>query len=73
MGILEFERLMDRGNRAGLLERMDEMQRRYRLTCHACGSLFWIEGTLVKTSMFDGSLKGFRCPNCDQVVPWEKR
>jgi len=29
---------------------------------------------LVKTSMLDGSLKGFRCPgkNCGAIVPWEE-
>jgi len=73
VGIQEFERLVERGNRDGLLERMDEMQRRYRLTCQECRSRFWIEAALVKTSMFDGSLKGFRCPNCDEVVPWEQK
>jgi uncharacterized C2H2 Zn-finger protein len=50
------------------------MERRYFLKCPKCGGRFWIEPGLVKTSMFDGSLQGFRCPErkCGAVVPWEK-
>lgn len=72
-GIGEFKRLIERGNREGLFDRIAEMQRRYRLNCPECRCSFWIEPKLIKTSAFDGSLKGFRCPKCEQIVPWEQR
>ncbi len=72
-GIEEFKRLMERGNRDGLMERLEEMERHYRLMCPECGCKFWIEPKLIKTSTFDGSLKGFRCPKCEEIVPWKKK
>ncbi len=74
-GIEEFNRLIERGTRSGLLDRLEEMERRYRLTCPECGCKFWIEPKLIKTSGFDGSLKGFRCPqkDCEAIVPWRKK
>ncbi len=56
-------------------DRLREMEQRYRLTCPDCGRQFWIEPQLIETSMFDGSLKGFRCPqkDCEATVPWEER
>jgi hypothetical protein len=55
--------------------RIAEMERRYRLTCPECGNKFWAERELIKTSGFDGSLKGFRCPQkgCGAIVPWERK
>ncbi len=70
-GIEEFRRLIERGNREGLFERLAGMERCYRLSCPACGCKFWIEPKLIRTSSFDGSLKGFRCPKCRDTVPWE--
>ncbi|HVB32768.1 MAG TPA: hypothetical protein VNJ52_00130 [Patescibacteria group bacterium] len=72
-GIDEFARLIERGNRDGLAERLEAMEERYRLTCPDCGGEFWIESELIKTSSFDGRLKGFRCPKkgCGAIVPWE--
>lgn len=51
------------------------MERRYRLTCPKCGQEFWAEPKLIKTSVFDGVIKGFHCPkkNCDAVVAWEQK
>lgn len=72
-GIHEFKRLLERGSRNGAMGRLEEMQRRYRLNCPECGDGFWIERSLIKTSGFDGSLKGFRCPKCGEVVPWEEK
>ena len=74
-GIEEFNRLMERADREGLLARIKEMERRFRLTCPKCGCRFWIEPSLIKTSIFDGSFQGFRCPqkDCDAVVPWEEK
>jgi hypothetical protein len=35
----------------------------------------WTEPELAKTSLFDGSLQGFRCPakDCREVVPWKTK
>jgi len=73
-GVQEFQRLLQRTNNDSLLTRLKEMERRYRLTCPECGHEFWAEPLLIKTSVFDGGLKGFRCPkkDCDAVVPWEQ-
>lgn len=75
MGIATFRRLIERGERTGLLERLEEMERRYRLNCLECGHRFWVESELIETSAWDGSLKGFRCPgkDCEAVVPWRKQ
>ena len=72
-GIAAFSRLVENGEREDLWTRLRLMERRYRLRCHDCGTHFWIEPGLVKTSMLDGSLKGFRCPgkNCGATVGWE--
>lgn len=73
-GIGEFNRLIEQGERNGLPARIREMEIRFRLTCPECGYKFWIEPHLIKTSSFDGSLKGFRCPqkNCGATVPWRE-
>jgi|SRR5690348_5135472 len=73
-GIAEFNRLLENGEREDLPTRLKEMERRYRLTCSKCGTRFWAERKLVKTSGFDGSFKGFRCPQkgCEAIVPWEE-
>jgi transcription elongation factor Elf1 len=74
-GIAAFNGLVDRAASEDLWTTLKEMDRRYRLKCQECGSRFWIEPGLIETSVFDGSLKGFRCPqeNCDAVVAWEKK
>ena len=73
-GIGEFRRLLQQTNTESLLTRLREMERLYRLVCPQCGQEFWAEPKLIKTSVFDGGLKGFRCPkkNCDAIVPWEQ-
>ena len=73
-GIAEFNRLVERGERDGLSQRINEIESRFRLTCPECGNRFWAEPRLLKTSSFDGSLKGFRCPNkaCGAIVPWRQ-
>jgi hypothetical protein len=73
VGIEEFARLIERANRGGILDRLEEMENRYRLGCSECGCRFWIEQKLIKTSAFDGSLKGFRCPKCGEIVLWERK
>lgn len=74
-GIAEFDRLCERANHDGLIGRMEEMETRCRLTCPECGNKFWIEPGLIRTSGFDGSLKGFRCPKkgCGGLAPWKKK
>jgi transcription elongation factor Elf1 len=74
-GIAGFDRLTDGQDKSDLWTRLKEMEPRYRLRCPACGYRFWIEPRLAKTSMFDGSLQGFRCPEkkCGATVPWEKK
>lgn len=73
-GIAAFDRLVDKGDREDLWTRLEKTERRYRLKCPECGWHFWIEPDLVKTSMLDGGLKGFRCPgkDCGAIVPWEE-
>ena len=73
-GIATFNRLVERGSGEDLWTRIAEMERRYRLNCPECGCRFWIEPELAKTSIFDGSLQGFRCPqkNCRAIVKWER-
>ena len=74
-GIEEFRRLLQHTNNESLLTRLREIERRYRLTCPECGQEFWAEPKLIKTSVFDGGMKGFRCPkkNCDAIAPWEEK
>ena len=74
-GIVAFNRLIEKGESAGLLSRLEQMQRRFRLTCPECENEFWIERRLIKTSSFDGSFKGFRCPlnGCEAIVPWGQK
>ncbi len=72
-GIEELRRLVQQTCQNGLLTRLREIERRYRVTCTKCGHEFWIEPKLLKTSVFDGALKGFRCPKngCGAIVAWE--
>ena len=74
-GIEEFNRLLERTDHDGVLARIQATERRYRLSCSKCGCRFWIERSLVKTSVFDGSFSGFRCPqkDCGATVPWEEK
>jgi len=71
-GISEFQRLLQSTGEETLLERMNHMEQQYRLTCPDCGKKFWITPKLVKTSVFDGAVKGVRCPErrCEGLVPW---
>jgi transcription elongation factor Elf1 len=73
-GIAEFKRLLEQGEREDMATRIKALERRYRLTCPQCGTKFWAERKLVKTSAFDGSFKGFQCPqkDCKAIVPWEE-
>jgi transcription elongation factor Elf1 len=71
-GIKEFSRLLQNTSDEPLLARLTHIEKRYRLTCPDCGHKFWITPTLIKTSMFDGTVKGFHCPErgCDGVAAW---
>ena len=74
-GIAAFNRLVDRASGEDLWTRLKQMERRYYLKCPKCGYRFWIEAELIETSVWDGSLKGFRCPakDCDAIATWEKQ
>lgn len=74
-GIAAFEKLVDPASGNDLWTRLKEMEKRYYVKCPKCGTWFWIEPELAKTSMFDGSLQGFRCPEkkCGATVAWEKK
>jgi len=74
-GIAAFNTLLDRANGEDLWARLAEMERRYHLKCPKCGGRFWIEPGLAKTSIFDGHLQGFRCPDerCSAIVAWEEK
>ena len=71
-GIREFSRLLEDTSEEPLLARLAHMEQRYRLTCPDCGHKFWITPKLIKTSVFDGSVKGFRCAErgCEGVAVW---
>jgi len=74
-GIAEFNRVLASTSNEGVVARLKEMAQRYRLTCPECGRQFWIEPELIETSIFDGGLKGFRCPqkDCDAIGSWEQK
>jgi len=74
-GISGLERLINAGDYRGLWNTLAEMEALYHLKCPKCSCRFWIDPSLVKTSLFDGSLQGFRCPEkkCGATVAWEKK
>ncbi len=71
-GIKEFSRLVETTSAASVLARLMQMEQRYRLACPKCGRRFWISPELIKTSVFDGSVKGFHCPErgCGGIAAW---
>jgi len=73
-GIAELEQLLKRAEVDGLLTRSAARIRQYYRSCPQCRSEFWIEPQLIKTSLFDGSIQGVRCPGakCGAVLPWER-
>ena len=73
-GISEFKRLLESTSDENLLARLNFIEQRYRLACPNCGKKFWITPKLIKTSVFDGTVKGFRCPErgCGGVVAWNE-
>jgi DNA-directed RNA polymerase subunit RPC12/RpoP len=73
-GVHEFKKLLELAAAEGMFERMKATIRRYRLSCKSCGTQFWIEPKLVETSVFDGSLRGVRCPksDCGTVNEWKE-
>jgi hypothetical protein len=74
-GISGFNRLIHNGNNQDLWTTLKEMKPRYRLKCPKCSCRFWIRQELAKTSLFDGTLQGFRCPEkkCGATVSWEEK
>lgn len=72
-GIDGFNRLVERAGKEDLWSQLANMEPRYHLKCAECGTRFWAELKLVKTSLFDGSFRGFRCPKCGTTVEWERK
>jgi predicted RNA-binding Zn-ribbon protein involved in translation (DUF1610 family) len=74
VGVASFNRLLDRAHRDGRWTTIADIEHRYQKTCSK-GHKFWIEPQQIKTSVFDGSFQGFRCPQkgCGEIVPWETK
>jgi transcription elongation factor Elf1 len=74
-GISGIDRFIERATNQDLWTTVQQLKPSYYLKCSKCGTRFWIEPALAKTSLFDGSLQGFRCPDkkCGTTVPWEKK
>ena len=72
LGIGTFAKLVERASHEDVIGRFSEMERRYRLRCPECRNHFWIAKRLIKTSVFDGGVKGCECPHkgCGAIVPW---
>ena len=74
-GISGLDRFIDRAVNQDLWTTVQQLKPSYYLKCPKCSTRYWIEPALAKTSLFDGSLQGFRCPDrkCVTTVPWEKK
>ncbi len=69
-GIERLKQLVVRGEAGNALERLAEIERRYRKSCPKCRKSFWIIPELMKTSWFNGELTGYQCPtkDCEGVI-----
>jgi len=74
-GIERFNALVARSQSGNALERLAEMERRYRKKCPKCGKSFWITPELMETSWFNGELTGHKCPEkgCSGIVKLESK
>lgn len=74
-GIERFAFLVERAESGNALDRLGEMERRYRKKCPKCGKWFWITPELLETSWFDGEATGVKCPEkgCNGVLRLEGR
>lgn len=72
-GVEAFDRLAERAGEGDVWARLAKLEESYRVQCPGCKHSFWIEPGLIKTSWFDGTFKGFRCPreDCRATVSWE--
>lgn len=72
-GIGRFEGLLSHAQSGNALDKLAEMERRYRKKCLKCGKPFWIGPELMETGWFDGGLIGWKCPEkgCGGVVKVE--
>ncbi len=75
VGINAFERVVERAIAEDAWARFTQMERLYHLKCPKCGHRFWVNPGLIETSLVDGSLEGFRCPQkgCGAIVKWESK
>lgn len=74
-GIRRFETLVSDAEARNIWERLSDLERQYRKKCPKCGKSFWASEELIRTSLFDGSFIGYRCPeeDCDGVKPEDKK
>jgi hypothetical protein len=72
-GIRKFELLIAEARDSDIWARLAKLAQRYKKTCPECWHEFWAEDKLMKTSIMDGSLQGYRCPmpGCKGVVKTE--
>jgi len=72
-GVRRFEMLIAEAKGSDIFARLARLEQSYRKTCPECGLEFWIDEKLVKTSIIDGSLLGYRCPQpgCKGIVKME--
>ena len=72
-GIRRFEILLMETKDKDIWTRLSKLEQRYRKNCPECGTGFWAEEKLMKTSIIDGSLQGYRCPKpgCKGIVKLE--
>jgi len=72
-GIRRFEMLIAETKDSDIWTRLARLERRYKKKCPECGHEFWVEEKLMKTSIMNGSLLGYRCPmpGCKGIVKTE--
>jgi DNA-directed RNA polymerase subunit RPC12/RpoP len=72
-GIHRFEMLVADAKNSDIWTRLARLEQRYKKKCPECGHEFWVEDKLMKTSIMDGSLQGYRCPKpgCKGIVKVE--
>ena len=72
-GIRRFELLLVDVKDSDIWKRLARLEQRYKKECPECGHEFWVDEKLMKTSIMDGSLQGYRCPTpgCKGIVKTE--
>jgi ssDNA-binding Zn-finger/Zn-ribbon topoisomerase 1 len=73
-GIRKFEELVEAAETENIWQRILGLEEHYKRKCSKCDKSFWLTEELIRTSWFDGSFVGYRCPepDCDGIVPPEE-